>query len=159
MREIKLKEVDENKYKEDLGNGIRIKPFLTIVELNTIVEDMKSTQKDITEDGKIIDTNKPKSALAKHLSLVVLVTDFCTNINIEGMMADEVYDLVSELGLIDTFQFEIQGYLDINKFVSDDESIYLLIKDVVEKFDGKFDMDGITEKLSDMKEVIASVNK
>ena len=58
--DIKLIEVDETIFKEEIGNkGIRIKPFLTIQELNEVYNDMM-----YSSDGK------PKSSLDRYFAKV-----------------------------------------------------------------------------------------
>ena len=115
--ELKLKEVDE-RYKTltdaELVEGIRIKTFLTISELNTIVLELK----------------EKKSALERHFAKIVLLTDFCSNLDISNMKADEVYDLASELGLIETFQIYLAEYNTIDDIIKADESIYNVVKEI-----------------------------
>ena len=117
MMELKFKEVSD-KYKvlehENLTKGIMIKPYLTIAELNTIVIDLK----------------EKKTAIERHFSKIVLLTDFCSNIDITGMKADEVYDLASELGLIEVFQIYLTEYNTIDEIIKSDESIYNVIKEI-----------------------------
>ena len=117
MMELKFKEVSD-KYKvlehENLTKGIMIKPYLTIAELNTIVIDLK----------------EKKTAIERHFSKIVLLTDFCSNIDITGMKADEVYDLASELGLIEVFQIYLTEYNTIDEIIKSDESIYNVIKEL-----------------------------
>lgn len=146
MMELKLKEVDLEKYSVSNEKGIKIKPFLSIVELNTIVSDMKS---------------QPTS-LARHFSKIVLLTDFCSNLNLEGMIADDVYDLASELRLIDEYSINIQCYNEIDNLVKDDESTYVLLKDITDKLGDKLEtmelggngISDVVKQLSEMKEVI-----
>ena len=117
MMELEFKEVGveyrtlEN---ENLVEGIKIKPFLTIVELNTIVSDLK----------------EKKTALARHFAKVIFLTDFCTNLDIVGMKADDVYDLASELGLIEVFQIYLYEYNEIDNIIKADESIYNVVKEI-----------------------------
>lgn len=146
MIELKFKECNESYV--DNGDGVKIKPFLTIAELNTIILDMKSQT----------------SALARHFSKTILTTDFCTNILIEGMDSDEVYDLVAELCLMDEFKTFIPMYNEIDDMIKDDESTYNLIKEIT---DGLLPQLNIAmEKLGDgsglmdkIKGVIGNVNK
>ena len=115
--ELKFKEVsDKYKVLEDaeLAKGIMIKPYLTIAELNTIVIDLKDK----------------KTSIERHFSKIILLTDFCSNIDITGMKADEVYDIASELGLIETFQIYLSEYHTIDEIIKADESIYNVIKEI-----------------------------
>lgn len=164
MMELKFKEIDNDKYRIELENGIRIKPYLTIAELNTIILDMKENQKDIKEDGTRIETNLPKCALARHVAKVVLTTDFCTNLLIEGMESDDVYDLVAELSLTDGFETFIPTYNLIDDMIKDDESTYNLIKEITDGLLSQLNV--AMEKLGDgsgfiekIKGVMSGVNK
>ena len=167
MRELKLKEVND-KYRtlieEGLVKGVHIKPFLTISELNTIISDMKETQKEIKDDGTKVDTEKPKSALARHFTKIIFMVDFCTNLDISDMSADEVYDLASELGLIEVFKVQIEVYNDIDEMIKSDESTYTLIKDITDKFaktlEGKdANGNGFMDAIMQAKDVMNGVNK
>jgi len=149
--ELKFKEVNES-YKvlehENLTKGIMIKPYLTIAELNTIVIDLK----------------EKKTAIERHFSKIILLTDFCSNIDITGMKADEVYDLASELGLIEMFQIYLVEYNTIDEIIKSDESIYNVIKEISDSLlpqlnkamDKLGDGSGLMDKL---KDVIGNVNK
>ena len=148
---IKFKEVlDKYKVLEDaeLSKGIMIKPYLTIAELNTIVIDLK----------------EKKTAIERHFAKIVLLMDFCSNIDITGMKADEVYDLASELGLIEVFQIYLTEYNTIDEIIKSDESIYNVIKEISDNLTPQ--LNKAMEKLGDgsglmgkLKDVIGNVNK
>ena len=151
MMELKFKEVSD-KYKvlehENLTKGIMIKPYLTIAELNTIVSDVK----------------EKKTAIERHFAKIVLLTDFCSNIDITGMKADEVYDLASELGLIETFQIYLTEYDMIDDIIKSDESIYNVVKEISDNLTPQ--LNKAMDKLGDgsglmgkLKDVIGNVNK
>ena len=149
--ELKFKEVNESyKVLEDaeLSKGIMIKPYLTIAELNTIVIDLK----------------EKKNAIERHFSKIILLTDFCSNIDITGMKADEVYDLASELGLIEVFQIYLTEYSTIDEIIKSDESIYNVVKEISDNLTPQ--LNKAMEKLGDgsglmgkLKDVIGNVNK
>ena len=149
--ELKFKEVSD-KYKvlehENLTKGIMIKPYLTIAELNTIVIDLK----------------EKKTAIERHFSKIVLLMDFCSNIDITGMKADEVYDLASELGLIEVFQIYLTEYNTIDEIIKADESIYNVVKEISDNLTPQ--LNKAMEKLGDgsglmgkLKDVMSGVNK
>ena len=151
MMELKFKEVSD-KYKvlehENLTKGIMIKPYLTIAELNTIVIDLK----------------EKKTAIERHFSKIVLLMDFCSNIDITGMKADEVYDLASELGLIEVFQIYLTEYNTIDEIIKADESIYNVVKEISDNLTPQ--LNKAMEKLGDgsglmgkLKDVMSGVNK
>ena len=90
--------------------------------------------------------------------------DFCSNIDITGMKADEVYDLASELGLIETFQIYLTEYDTIDEIIKSDESIYNVIKEISDNLTPQ--LNKAMEKLGDgsglmgkLKDVIGNVNK
>ena len=147
MMELKFKEVSD-KYKvlehENLTKGIMIKPYLTIAELNTI----------------IIDLKEKKTAIERHFAKIVMLVDFCSNVDITGMKADEVYDLASELGLIDY----LTEYYTVDEIIKSDESIYNVIKEISDNLTPQ--LNKAMEKLGDgsglmgkLKDVIGNVNK
>ena len=151
MMELKFKEVsDKYKVLEDaeLSKGIMIKPYLTIAELNTIVIDLK----------------EKKTAIERHFAKIVMLVDFCSNLDITGMKADEVYDLASELGLIEVFQIYLVEYNTIDEIIKSDESIYNVIKEISDNLTPQ--LNKAMDKLGDgsglmgkLKDVIGNVNK
>ena len=151
MMELKFKEVSD-KYKvlehENLTKSIMIKSYLTIAELNTIVIDLK----------------EKKTAIERHFAKIVMLIDFCSNIDITGMKADEVYDLASELGLIEVFQIYLTEYNTIDEIIKSDESIYNVIKEISDNLTPQ--LNKAMDKLGDgsglmgkLKDVIGNVNK
>ena len=148
MRVFNIKEVDERYKTVDTSGDVRIKPFLTIAELNTIVLELK----------------EKKSALERHFAKNVLLVDFCSNLDITDMKADEVYDLASELGLIETFQIYLAEYNMIDDIIKADESIYNVVKEISDSLTPQInevmskigDGTGLFDKL---KGVIGNVNK
>ena len=49
------------------------------------------------------------------------------------MSDNDIYDLASELQLIDEFEIDIQGYRDLDKLVKDDESAYVIANMLIDK--------------------------
>ena len=148
MRVFNIKEVDERYKTVDTSGDVRIKPFLTIAELNTIVLELK----------------EKKSALERHFAKNVLLVDFCSNLDITDMKADEVYDLASELGLIETFQIYLAEYNMIDDIIKADESIYNVVKEISDSLtpqinDALKNIGDGTGLLNKFKGVIGNVNK
>ena len=146
--ELKFKEVDERYKTVDTSGEVKIKTFLTIAELNTIVLELK----------------EKKSALERHFAKIILLTDFCSNLDISDMKADEVYDLASELGLIETFQIYLAEYDTVDEIIKADESIYNVIKEISDSLTPQLNV--AMDKLGDgsglmgkLKDVIGNVNK
>ena len=162
MRVFNIKEVDERYKTVDTSGDVRIKPFLTIAELNTIVSDLKENSIEELEDGT--KKEKAKSALAKHFGKIIFLTDFCSNLDITNMKADEVYDLASELGLIETFQIYLAEYNMIDDIIKADESIYNVVKEISDSLtpqinDALKNIGDGSGLLNKFKGVIGNVNK
>ena len=122
MREVKFIELGldvVDKYTEVLDGDIliKIKPFYTIAEKMAIVEDMKSKE----------------TSIEREFSKVVLTVKFNTNIDVSDMSDNDIYDLASELRLIDEFEIDIQGFIDLDKLVKDDESTYAIANMFIDK--------------------------
>ena len=147
--ELKFKKEYDERYKTvDTSGDVMIKPFLTIAELNTIVLELK----------------EKKSALERHFAKNVLLVDFCSNLDITNMKADEVYDLASELGLIETFQIYLAEYNMIDDIIKADESIYNVVKEISDSLtpqinDALKNIGDGSGLLNKFKGVIGNVNK
>lgn len=122
MRVFNIKEVDE-RYEIELRDGIKIKPFYTLAEKYAIYNDMKSK------------TN----SFDREFSLIVLTAKFCTNIDLDGIDDNEVYDIIAELRLNEQFEFEVSGYMDMPKLIDKDESIYKAVELLVSAIGDKLD--------------------
>lgn len=143
MKEIKMIEVDENLYKLELSNGIKIKIFYNIAEMTAIVNDMK-------------DKN---DALGRLFSKVVLTARFNTNLDWTDMTDNEIFDACAELGLIDNFIYEIDMFDRLDNIIKNDESVYKVVSEFLDvinsKLDG-FDITKIQDGFSGLKDVVNS---
>ena len=154
MKVFNIKEVDE-RYNLELEGGIKLKPFYTLSDKVTIYDDMLSSVED--ENGKMTK----KDSLNRDFSLIVLTAKLCTNIDFDGMSDNEVYDIVAELRLIETFKIEIDEYLDMPKLVDREESTYNALTEIISSINDKlkdFDMSKIQDGFSGLGGVIGDVN-
>lgn len=133
--ELKFKEPND-KFKVSVMDGVMIKPFYTLQELCDVYSDMKNKE----------------TAIDRYCSKVVHTAKVCTNIDFVGISDAEIFDIVSELGLLYTFQLEIEGYDTLDKFISD---ISELINNVMNKI-GLVDVD---KTIEDITKVITDGNK
>ena len=62
----------------------------------------------------------------RHYAKVTMVTQFCTNIDLEGMEDDAIFTLANKLGLPYEYSLEICGYDELNEMVKNEESVYKL---------------------------------
>ena len=140
--DIKLIEVDETIFKEEIGNkGIRIKPFLTIQELNEVYNDMM-----YSSDGK------PKSSLDRYFAKVVHISKLTTNINFSGMSDEDIYNLVASLEMPYQFMLIMNEFEELDRIIAREESLYNMVKEI----NGNIGAMGIMDKL---KEVLINGNK
>lgn len=148
--EIKFKEVG-NEY-SDVSiesnkelKGLKVKTYLSLGEIKTIVD------KALEEQDMIV----------RKMTIISMVTDYCTNLNIEDknkeILCEEVYDLVMKYKLTLIYSRYIINYSDIEKFIKDSESTYKLaemfIDQITEAIKG-FDINKIQEGFNGLKEVI-----
>ena len=140
--DIKLIEVDETIFKEEIGNkGIRIKPFLTIQELNEVYNDMM-----YSSDGK------PKSSLDRYFAKVVHISKLTTNINFSGMSDEDIYNLVASLEMPYQFMLIMNEFEELDRIIAREESLYNMVKEINNNIGAM----GIMDKL---KEVLTNGNK
>ena len=148
--EIKFKEVG-NEY-SDVSiesnkelKGLKVKTYLSLGEIKTIVD------KALEEQDMIV----------RKMTIISMVTDYCTNLNIEDknkeILCEDVYDLVMKYKLTLIYSRYIINYSDIEKFIKDSESTYKLAKmfidQITEAIKG-FDINKIQEGFNGLKEVI-----
>lgn len=144
MKELKFKEVDK-RYNVSIDESeLRIKPFYTLSDKESIYYDMSSKTDSLNRD----------------FSLIVLTAKLCTNIDFEGMTDNEVYDVVAELRLITEFQMEVDEYTHMHELINRDKSAYNAIVQIIDVIDKKmdgFDATKIQEELAklggDLKDV------
>ena len=144
MKVFNIKEVDE-RYSVNLEGGVKLKPFYTLADKLNIYEDMSSK----------------KDAFNRDFALIVLTAKLCTNIDFNGMDDNDLYDIVAELRLIETFKVEIDEYMDMIKLVERDESTYKALTLIISSIDDKlkdFDMNKIQEGFSGLGGVIGDGN-
>lgn len=149
--EIKFKEVG-NEYvginfesNKEL-KGLKVKPYLLLGEIKTIVD------KALEEQDMVI----------RKMTIISMVTDYCTNLDIENkkneIPCEEVYNLVMKHKLTLVYSRHIVNYVDIEKLIKDSESTYKLaemfIDQITEAIKG-FDINKIQESFNGLKEVIS----
>lgn len=122
-------------------NGIKITPYYTFEQECAILNDMKTKQ----------------SAIERKASKVVLTAKFCTDLELDGLDDIAIYNLCAEKGLIYEFESEVDGYLDFDKLIAQDESLYNLLYTFMGTVNTKlesFDMDKIQNGFEGLKEVV-----
>lgn len=143
--ELKFKEVNDT-YKV-IENGIKIKSFLTIEEINDIVNSMLETENEVE----------------RYMIKICKTTEYCTNLDLSGFMKDKVmsgegvFNLVAEIGISDTYEETIYNYYIIDKLVKNSESPYLLLKTLINIFDNKmkeFDISKLQKEFLNIKKLI-----
>lgn len=141
MKVFNLKEIDERYAIDEIGGGIKLKPFYTLAEKYAIYNDMR-----LKESSFDID-----------FSLIVLTAKFCTNIDFAEMDDNDIYDVVAELQLIEIFKVEIDEYLDMYKLVERDKNLYDLFKDLMDNLSKlNIDNDEIQKTLNSLDGVIGN---
>ena len=140
MKDLKFLEVDTNTYSEiplhDEDSGIKVKPFYTLAEKFTIYSDMKDNELSFHRD----------------YALIVQTARFCTNIDFTDMTDEEIYNVCAERRLIDTFEIYVSEYMNMNKLIEREESVYKAFE---------FLIDTISKKMEtfDSTQIIAEVQK
>jgi len=146
---IKLKEIESESKYIDFNNAIKVKTFLTIEEINEIVNRM------ISEEDPI------KRMVIYYSSLV----EFCTNIDLEQfkdendfVKADEVYDCLAENQLL-SLDFYIDNVSHIDDIMSKLESTYNVIKGAVSELSKNTDSTQLLKTLSEATETLQKQQK
>jgi hypothetical protein len=146
---IKLKEIESESKYIDFNNDIKVKTFLTIEEINEIVNRM------ISEEDPI------KRMVIYYSSLV----EFCTNIDLEQfkdendfVKADEVYDCLAENQLL-SLDFYIDNVSHIKEIMSKLESTYNVIKGAVSELSTNTDSTQLLKALSEATETLQNQQK
>ena len=150
MKELKLRTVGEE-FNINVKDKIMVKPFYTLQEKRYVIDDMKDSIELIDKDGqsKIIK----KDALYREYTKVVDTVRVCTNLDVDGLSGDEIYDLASSLGLPFQFTLEIDGYSEIDELIQQDESVYNALDalvDVIGENLKSFDMKDLQKTLIDL---------
>lgn len=97
----------------------------------------------------------------RHYAKVTMVTQFCTNIDLEGMEDDAVFTLANKLGLPYEYSLSVCGYDELNKMVKNEESVYKLMEQFLPKIEtmvSGMNMTDVFSQLESMKGVIQSVD-
>ena len=146
---IKLKEIESESKYIDFNDVIKVKTFLTIEEINEIVNRM------ISEEDPI------KRMVIYYSSLV----EFCTNIDLEQfkdendfVKADEVYDCLAENQLLN-LEFEIDNVDHIDRIMAKLESTYNVIKGAVSELSTNTDSTQLLKTLSEATETLQNQQK
>ena len=146
---IKLKEIESESKYIDFNNVIKVKTFLTIEEINEIVNRM------ISEEDPI------KRMVIYYSSLV----EFCTNIDLEQfkdengfVKADEVYDCLAENQLL-SLDFYIDNIGHIDDIMEKLESTYNVIKGAVSELSTNTDSTQLLKTLSEATETLQNQQK
>jgi len=139
MKELKFRKVGkEFKESVDRTDGIKFRSFYTLSEIRGIVKDMKQY------DEKVL----------RYFSKLVSTAKLCTNIDFTGIEDEEIYDICSELKLVEDFECIIPEFFKLEEIARDD-SVKVLkdfldtVNKKIDKFDVK-DMIGGFEKIKDL---------
>lgn len=97
----------------------------------------------------------------RYYAKVTMVTQFCTNIDLEGMEDDAVFTLANKLGLPYEYSLSVCGYDELNEMVKNEESVYKLMEQFLPKIEtmvSGMNMTDVFSQLESMKGVIESVD-
>ena len=97
----------------------------------------------------------------RHYAKVTMVTQFCTNIDLEGMEDDAVFTLANKLGLPYEYSLSVCGYDELNEMVKNEESVYKLMEQFLPKIEtmvSGMNMTDVFSQLESMKGVIQSAD-
>lgn len=144
--ELKFKEVDTNVFTRKIYYGakhedfILIKPYLTISEIQVIVDMMLGTNNEV--ERLIIENAK--------------IVEYCTNIDVgayseekDTIAGDVIYDVLAEHGLSE-IKYNVDNYTHVDNVVYRQESVYKALNTIGENL-GKT-VDGANINLDDIKE-------
>lgn len=120
--ELKLREVDES-YSVGLTDGIKVKPYLTIGEIDSVVTEC------MTPNEKGID----KTAIERYLIKTVRLVEYCTNIDMVNekniVDANDVYNLVVQIGALENILYSVTNAYVIDEIIDNSENTYSIVKE------------------------------
>lgn len=151
--ELKFKEFDENINKEYVSNidGLKIKPYLTIEEINDIVNQMLDTE----------------SQVDRYMIYICKLVEYCTNIDIDksddnSINGAEVYDMIVKNGLLSSIEENIENAYVIYDIIDKSENVYtigrMLVENIGDILKG-FDMNKIQNEFSNLSNQLKEENK
>lgn len=151
--ELKLREVDES-YSVGLTDGIKVKPYLTIGEIDSVVTEC------MTPNEKGID----KTAIERYLIKTVRLVEYCTNIDMVNekniVDANDVYNLVVQIGALENILYSVTNAYVIDEIIDNSENTYSIVKECtkdLKKALKNFDMSKIQNGFENLGSVIKNV--
>ena len=151
--ELKLKEVDES-YSVGLTDGIKVKPYLTIGEIDSVVTEC------MTPNEKGID----KTAIERYLIKTVRLVEYCTNIDMVNekniVDANDVYNLVVQIGALENILYSVTNAYVIDEIIDNSENTYSIVKECTKDLKEalkNFDMSKIQNGFENLGSVIKNV--
>lgn len=140
---LKFKEVD-NTYSVKFEDGVKIRPYLKIFEINDIVNQCLKTDNQVERE----------------MIKICKCVEYCTNIDLgkdKEINGEKVYDLIASIEMISCIKKTIQNYNTIEKCIKDSENTYAIGKmfvDMIKENLKSFDMNKIQDGFVGLKEVI-----
>jgi hypothetical protein len=156
--EIKTIEVDES-YSVSADN-FKIKPYLSINELNDIIIKMEGY---VDRSGKNVEKQISYTYVEQLLIKTVLIMKYCTNIDFEGMGLDndvKIYDFCIKNNFIDLVCENIVNYYEIEDAIIKDRSAYNVSEKFMDYLNdalNKFDINKIVESMNDAKKTVSEL--
>jgi len=151
--ELKLREVDES-YSVGLTDGIKVKPYLTIGEIDSVVTEC------MTPNEKGID----KTAIERYLIKTVRLVEYCTNIDMVNekniVDANDVYNLVVQIGALENILYSVTNAYVIDEIIDNSENTYSIVKECTKDLKEalkNFDMPKIQNGFENLGSVIKNV--
>lgn len=151
--ELKLREVDES-YSVGLTDGIKVKPYLTIGEIDSVVTEC------MTPNEKGID----KTAIERYLIKTVRLVEYCTNIDMVNekniVDANDVYNLVVQIGALENILYSVTNAYVIDEIIDNSENTYSIVKECTKDLKEalkNFDMSKIQNGFENLGSVIKNV--
>lgn len=141
---MKLREVEFDAFVTH-SKGVKIKSYLSWEEMKDIYTMMLNQSNEFM----------------RHYAKVTMVTQFCTNIDLEGVEDDAIFTLANKLGLPYEYSLEICGYDELNEMVKNEESVYKLMEQFLPKIEtmvSGMNMTDVFSQLESMKGVVQSVD-
>ena len=141
MKELQFKNCTES-YKIDV-DGVKIKPYLTWDEYANIYKSVSAQD----------------NAFMRNFSKVVEFAKACTNIDFDAMSEKEIYDICAQLGLLYTFELEIEEYQLLDRMIERDENTYNALITVTESLAEMMKGMNPEQAVKELEGVLGNVNK
>lgn len=141
--ELKFREVGEEFFDCDRLEGLKVKKYFTIEELDDIVKECLATDNQVE----------------RHMIHTCKLAEYCTNLDIvdgDSINGNEVYNMLAKNGLVNFLEYEVQND-QVEYLIERAESSYAVGKVLTDGFMEsfkKFDFNKVTTDFAELRQAM-----